>query len=68
MVKDFPLLPLEKIAREAGAERVSHSALITLKEVLLEEAEELARAAVKLSEHAKRVTVKREDVILASKR
>jgi len=68
MVKDFPLLPLEKIAREAGAERVSRSALITLKEVLLEMSEELAREAVKLAEHAKRVTVKREDVILASKR
>ena len=68
MVKDFPLLPLEKIAREAGAERVSHSALIALKEVLLETSEELARGAVKLSEHAKRVTVKREDIILASKR
>lgn len=68
MVKDFPLLPLEKIAREAGAERVSHSALIALKEVLLETSEELAREAVKLSEHAKRVTVKREDIILASRR
>lgn len=68
MVKDFPLLPLEKIAREAGAERVSRSALITLKEVLLEMSEELAREAVKLAEHAKRVTVKREDIILASKR
>lgn len=68
MVKDFPLLPLEKIAREAGAERVSHSALIALKELLLEMSEELAREAVKLSEHAKRVTVKREDIILASKR
>ncbi len=68
MVKDFPLLPLEKIAREAGAERVSHSALIVLKEVLLEMSEELAREAVKLSEHAKRVTIKREDIVLASKR
>jgi len=68
MVKDFPLLPLEKIAREAGAEWVSHSALVALKEILLEVSEELAREAVKLSEHAKRVTVKREDIILASKR
>lgn len=68
MVKDFPLLPLEKIAREAGAERVSHSALITMKEILLEMSEELAHEAVKLSEHAKRVTIKREDIILASKR
>ena len=68
MVKEFPLLPLEKIAREAGAERVSHSALVTLRETLLEMSEEMAREAVKLSEHAKRVTIKREDIVLASKR
>ncbi|MBI2542664.1 MAG: NFYB/HAP3 family transcription factor subunit [Candidatus Aenigmarchaeota archaeon] len=68
MVKDFPLFPLEKIAREAGAERVSRSALVALKEVLLEESETIARESVKLAEHAKRVTVKREDIVLASKR
>ncbi|MBI2084514.1 MAG: NFYB/HAP3 family transcription factor subunit [Candidatus Aenigmarchaeota archaeon] len=68
MVKDFPLLPLEKIAREAGAERVSRSALLTLKEVLLEESEDISRKAVKFTEHAKRTTVKREDIILASRR
>lgn len=68
MVKDFPLLPLEKIAREAGAQRVSNSSLIALKEVLLEISEDLARKAVKLSEHARRVTIKREDIVLASRR
>lgn len=68
MVKDFPLLPLEKIAREAGAERVSTSALHAMKAILLEISEDIARNAVKLSEHAKRVTVKREDIALANKR
>ncbi len=68
MVKDFPLLPLEKIAREAGAERVSHSALVAMREVLLEISEQIAREAVKLSDHAKRVTIKREDIVLAGKR
>ena len=34
MVRDFPLAPLEKIAREAGAERVSISAVKALKEQL----------------------------------
>ncbi len=68
MVKDFPLLPLEKVARQAGAQRVARSALITLKEILLEEAEDISRKAVKFTEHAKRTTVKREDIILASRR
>lgn len=67
MVKDFPLYPLEKILRKAGAERVSTRATQALKEVLLEESDKIARDAVKLAEHAKRVTVKREDIILASK-
>lgn len=68
MVKDFPLLPLEKIARESGAKRVARSALFALKEVLLEESEDISRKAVKFTEHAKRTTVKREDIILASRR
>ncbi len=67
MVKDFPLLPLEKIARQAGAERVSHSALTALKEALLEISEQIARDAIKMAEHANRVTIKREDIQLASR-
>lgn len=67
-MKDFPLLPLEKLARQAGAERISTSALRALKEVLLEISEEIARNAIKMAEHAKRITIKREDVVLASRR
>ncbi len=65
MVKDFPLLPLEKIARESGAERVSVSALKELKLVLLEIADKIAIEAVAASHHAKRVTIKREDIKMA---
>lgn len=67
MVKDFPLLPLEKLARQAGAERISTPALKTLKEILLEISEEIARDAIKMAEHANRITIKREDVTLASR-
>jgi histone H3/H4 len=67
MVKDFPLLPLEKIARNAGAERISTPSLRILKETLLEISEKISRDAVKMAEHANRVTIKREDVILASR-
>lgn len=67
MVKDFPFLPLEKIARKAGAERISTSALVVLKETLLEISERISRDAAKMAEHAKRVTIKREDVILANR-
>ncbi len=65
MVKDFPLLPLEKIARKAGAERVSTSALKELKVTLLEIADKVAVEAVAACYHAKRVTIKREDIVIA---
>lgn len=65
MVKDFPLLPLEKIAREAGAERVSVSALKELKLILVELSNKISIDAVAASNHAKRVTIKREDIAMA---
>jgi histone H3/H4 len=67
MVKDFPLYPLEKILRKAGAERVSLQATQALKEILLEQSDKISRDAVKLADHAKRVTIKRCDIVLASK-
>ena len=67
MAKDFPLYPLEKLARKAGAERVSASALKEMKVVVLEIGEKIAVEAVAACHHAKRVTVKREDIILATR-
>jgi histone H3/H4 len=65
MVKDFPLAPLEKIAREAGAERISSSALHELRLALLEISSKIAAEAVAACNHAKRVTIKQEDIRLA---
>ncbi|MBI4010135.1 MAG: NFYB/HAP3 family transcription factor subunit [Candidatus Aenigmarchaeota archaeon] len=65
MVKDFPLLALEKLAREAGAERVSLSALKELKLTLLEISNKISIDAVAAAHHAKRVTIKREDIAIA---
>lgn len=67
MVKAFPLLPLEKIARKAGAERVSHKALIAMRDMLLEISEKIATDAVAIAGHAKRVTVKGSDIKLATR-
>jgi histone H3/H4 len=66
MVKDFPLAPLEKILKKAGARRVSKEALIELKSALLDITNKVALEAIKLSHHAKRVTIKREDIKLAA--
>lgn len=69
MVKEFPLLPLEKILKDAGkevgADRVSESAVIELKNLMLELSEKIAIESVVASRHAKRVTVRREDVQIA---
>ncbi len=72
MVKDFPLLPFEKILKKAGKEigvdRVSNSASLELKKVMLEMAEKIAAEAVVMARHAKRVTVRGEDIRLVVKR
>ncbi|RLF07457.1 MAG: histone [Thermoprotei archaeon] len=68
MVKDFPLHSLEKLAKRVGVERISKEALIELREILLEIANDIARDAVEICSHAKRVTIKKSDVQLASKK
>lgn len=72
MVKEFPISPLEKIAKEAGktvgADRVSAEASRELRNVMLEIADKISADAVAVSQHAGRVTVKREDIILATRR
>jgi histone H3/H4 len=69
MVKDFSILAMEKIlkkaGKEVGADRVATSATEELKNVLLELSEKIALEAVAASHHAKRVTVKREDIQMA---
>jgi histone H3/H4 len=67
MVKDFPLLALEKLMKRAGADRVSLSATKEMRILAGDIAEKLAKNAVEMAHHAKRVTVKKEDILLASK-
>jgi histone H3/H4 len=68
MVKDFPILAMEKIIKKAGAERVSLSATKEMQILATDIAEKIAKNAVEMTHHAKRVTVKKEDILLASKR
>jgi histone H3/H4 len=67
MVKDFPLSPLEKVARKAGVERISAGALREMRVALLEMSDKIAIEAVVACHHAKRVTVKREDIKMAAR-
>jgi histone H3/H4 len=59
---------VEKLIRKAGAYRVSEDAKAVLTEILEDYAMTISMEAVKLCEHAKRKTVKQEDIKLAHER
>lgn len=61
----IPLASIDKLIRKGGAERVSEDAARLLGEHLEAVATEVAREAIRLSEHAKRKTVHADDVALA---
>ncbi len=63
----MPLASVDKLIRKGGAERVSEDAARLLGEHLEALATEIAREAISLAEHAKRKTVKAEDIRLACK-
>jgi histone H3/H4 len=68
MAKDFPASPLERVMRKAGAERVSTSAIKEMLNMLLEMTDRASADAIAAARHAKRVTVKREDIVLATRK
>ena len=65
--KVLPLAAMEKILKNAGAERVSDSAKAALKDVMEEKAEHIAKMAWDIAKHSGRKTVKAGDVKLAAK-
>ncbi len=56
-----------RILKKSGAERVSDESANELRRIVEDIATEIAKNAVDMSKHAKRKTVKAEDVKLASK-
>lgn len=68
MVKRLiPLAAMEKVLKDAGADRVSDKAKEALKEVIEDKADELAKQAVSYAMHAGRKTVKEEDIKLVAR-
>jgi histone H3/H4 len=65
MVRVFPLAPLERIAKKAGAQRISADAVKAIRDAVLDAAETIASDAVAASHHAGRVTVKAKDIRIA---
>ncbi len=65
--KVLSLAAMEKIMKKAGAYRVSDPAKEALREVLEEIGEKISKEADELSKHARRSTIKAEDIRMASK-
>ena len=57
MVKDFPMSPLERVARKAGGERVSMSAINELHTAMMEISEQIAREAIAACRHARSYSI-----------
>ncbi len=58
---------LIKLARKSGIKRISREALMELESFILELTEKISKRAIELATHAKRMTVKKEDVELAAR-
>jgi len=66
-VKVFPIQPLRRVFKKAGAERVSMDALDELRSTLVRMVEEICADALTVAKHANRKTVMKEDVRLATR-
>ncbi len=64
----LPLAPFERILKDAGAKRVSKTAMKEFAVVTEDIADDLARDAVKFAKHAGRKTVVGEDIRLAKRK
>ncbi len=64
---EFPIAPVDRIIRKAGAERVSEQAAEVMAEILEQYAIKIASMAKLFAQHAGRKTIVPEDIMLALK-
>ena len=64
---ELGLSAMYRILKKSGAERVSDESVDELRRIIEDIAVEIAKSAVDMTKHARRKTVKSEDVKLASK-
>ena len=66
--KDLQLAPMHRIIKNAGAERVGDDAAEELRVVLENVGLQISKNALDFMKHAKRKTVKSEDIQIAAKK
>lgn len=65
---ELPLATIERIMKKAGAERIIMTAVSSLSEILEDIGTKITIEAIELAKHAKRKTVKKEDIKFGAKR
>lgn len=65
---ELAVAPMHRICKKAGAERVSEAAAEELAKVLDEVGIKIAKEAIDYAKHAKRKTVKAEDIEIAARK
>ena len=68
MAGNFANARVEKLIRQAGAQRVSADAVEKMNEVLTDWGKNIAKYAVEIARHSGRKTVKENDIKLASQK
>ena len=68
MAGNFANARVEKLLKNAGAQRVSADAISRMNEILTDWGKNIAKYAVEIARHSGRKTVKENDIKLASQR
>ena len=68
MKGNFANAKVEKLIREAGAQRVSADAVEALNELLTEYGTKVAKYAIEIAKNGDRKTVKEQDIALATQK
>lgn len=63
----LPIAGMERLMKQAGADRISEDSKAELRELLEDVAFDISQRALKLALHAGRKTIKAEDIKLAGK-
>lgn len=66
--KEFPVKPLERIAKKSGVKRISSGGAQALRNLVFEISENIAQDIVALAKHSERTTVQKRDVDFVVKR